>query len=325
MNLKKILLGSLAVVAAAVSLAPATNAALNDAEFTSALNWAYENGLTKFNSEEAFMPYNPITREQAAKFLSSYTVTNLCEVTSSEDAMCDFSDINSGDYSLKEYVMLACELGLVKGSGGKFNPTANLTRAEAFTILSRAMSANEGEDAPAETGTPWYAGHFKAMQDAGITKETNVEAQTRSISRYELLLVLYRAKMDNAECSDTDVDGLLEELFGDDTSTDETDDTTDDVVTESNGTAMAKLSSATPNGATVPQGVSVKVASFDVTASDEDVIIQSIDLKRLGLGDDDVISKLTLFANGDVVTKSKSENSENMFTFVLNPAVTVKK
>ncbi len=172
MNLKKILLGSLVVALSAVSLAPVTtNAALNDAEFTSALNWAYENGLTKFNSEEAFMPYNPITREQATKFLASYTVTNLCEVTSSDNEACNFSDINSGDYSLKEYVMLACELGLVRGTGGKFMPTNNLTRAEAFTILSRAMSANAGEDAPAEDTTPWFAGHFKAMQDAKLLKK----------------------------------------------------------------------------------------------------------------------------------------------------------
>jgi hypothetical protein len=324
MNFKKILLGSLAVVATAVSLAPA-NAALNDAEFTSALNWAYENGLTKFNSEDAFMPYANITREQAAKFLASYTVTNLCEVTSSDNEACNFSDINSGDYSLKEYIMLACELGLVRGTGGKFMPTANLTRAEAFTILSRAMSANEGEDAPAEDGTPWYAGHFKAMQDAGVTKETNVEAQTRAISRYELLLVLYRSKMDNAECSDTDVSDLLDELFGDDTTNGTGDDTTDPVVTESNGTAMAKLSSATPNGATLPQGVSVKVASYTFTATDEDVVIQSIDIAKSGLGDDDIVAKLTLFANGDVISKSKSQNSDDVFSFVLSPVVTVKK
>ena len=252
MNLKKILLGSLLVVAAAGSLAPATNAALNDAEFTSALNWAYENGLTKYNTEDAFNPYANITREQATKFFASYTVTNLCEVTSSESEACNFSDINSGDYSLKEFIMLSCELGLVRGTGGKFMPTNQLTRAEAFTILSRAMSANEGVDAPAEDGTPWYGAHFKAMQDAGVTKETNVEAQTRPITRYELLLALYRSKMDDAECSDTDVDDLLDELFGDDTTT-TGDDTTDEVVTESNGTATAKLSSTTPNGATIPE------------------------------------------------------------------------
>ena len=323
MNLKKILLGTFAVVVSAVSLAPATNAALNDAEFTSALSWAYENGLTKFNTEDAFNPYSNITREQASKFFASYTVTNLCDVEAMDDAACDFSDINSGDYSLKEYVLLACELGLVKGTGGKFLPTNNLTRAEAFTILSRAMSANAGEDAPSEDVAPWYANHFKAMQSAGITKETDVTAQERPITRYELLLVLYRSKMDDATCSDTDITDLLEDLFGDDTTT-TGDDTTEEVITESNGMAKAMLSPMTLNGATVPGKVSVKVASFDFTASTEAVVVTEIVLKRMGLGSDDVVDKVTLFANNEVVTKSKSFTSDDEIVFALNPAVTVE-
>jgi S-layer homology domain len=325
MNLKKILLGSLVVALTAVSLAPVTtNAALNDAEFNAALPWANENGLTKYNTEAAFMPYANTTRDQASKMLASFTVTNLCEVTSSDNQACDFSDINSGDYSLKEYVMLACELGLVRGSGGKFMPTANITRAEVLTILSRAMSANAGEDAPSEDTTPWYKNHFEAMQEAGVTKETNVEAQTRFVSRYEMLLMLYRSRMENAVCSDTDVDSLLDELFGDDTTNGTGDDTTDPVVTESNGTAMAKLSSTTPNGATIPGLVSVKVASFDFTASSEAVVINEITVKRMGLGSDDTVEELTVFANNDVVSKSKSLNSDDEATFTITPAVTVQ-
>jgi len=325
MNIKKILLGALVVVVSAVSLAPAqTSAALNDAEFTSALSWAYENGLTKYNTEDAFMPYSNITREQATKFFASYTVTNLCDVTTSDNEACTFSDINSGDYSLKEYIMLACELGLVKGTGGKFLPMNNLTRAEAFTILSRAMSSNAGEDAPSEDTTPWYENHFDAMRVAGITKETDVDAQTRAISRYELLLVLYRARMESAECSDTDISDLLNDLFGDDTTTDDEDDATDDVVGESNGTVKAMLSPMTPNGATIPGLVSVKVASFDFTATSEAVVINEIVLKRMGLGSDDTVEKMTLFANGEVITKSKSFNSDDEVVFSVNPAVTVQ-
>jgi hypothetical protein len=321
MNLKKILLGSLAVVVAAVSLANVpTNAALNDAEFTAALSWAYENGLTKYNTEDAFMPYANITREQAAKFMASYTVTNLCDVEAEENEACSFSDINSGDYSLRDYVLLACELGLVRGTGGKFLPTNNLTRAEAFTILSRAMSANAGEDAPAEDGTPWYAGHFQAMQTAGITKETDVSAQERSITRYELLLVLYRARMSDAECADTDISDLLEDLFGDDTTTDEDE---EEVATESNGTARAVLSPATPNGATVPGGVSLPVASFDFTATTEDVVLDTVTLKRTGLGSNAAISRLSLFVDGQVVTKARNFNSdfEAVFASFTSPVV----
>jgi hypothetical protein len=309
MNLKKILLGSLAVVVAAVSLANVpTKAAINDAEFTAALSWAYENGLTKYNTEDAFMPYANITREQAAKFMASYTVTNLCDVEAEENEACSFSDINSGDYTLRDYVLLACELGLVRGTGGKFLPTNNLTRAEAFTILSRAMSANASEDAPAEDTTPWYLGHFQAMQTAGITKETDVSAQERSITRYELLLVLYRARMSDAECADTDISDLLEDLFGDDTTTDDDDD--DDVPSDSNGTARAVLSPATPNGETVPGGVSLPVASFNFTATTEAVVLDSLTFARVGLGSNEAISRLSIFVDGQVVTKPRSFNSD---------------
>lgn len=41
---------------------------LVDAEFDAALSWAFDAGLTKFNTTDAFMPYSLITREQGAKF-----------------------------------------------------------------------------------------------------------------------------------------------------------------------------------------------------------------------------------------------------------------
>jgi len=321
MNLKKILLGTLVAAVSVVSLAPTTNAALNDAEFTSALNWAYENGLTKFNTEDAFNPYGLITREQLAKFVASFAVTNLC-LEADETASCSFSDIPA-DPSLEQYVLLACQLGLVKGSNGKFMPTNNAMKYELLTIMSRALSAAAEETAPSEDMTPWYKGHFEAMKAAGITKAADVSAVTSAVTRYEALLMLYRARDEEAACADTDITSLLEDLFGDDTTATGTD-TTDEVVTESNGTAMAKLSATTPNGATIPGLVSVKVASFEVSATSEDVVLTELVLKRMGLGSDDTVDEVTAFVNGDVVTKSKSFNSDDEAVLTMNPAVTVK-
>lgn len=325
MNFKKILLGLVAVALTSVSLAPVANAAINDPEFDAALMWMSENGLTKYNTAESFMPYATLTREQAAKFLSTFAVTNLClEVVDS--ASCDFSDVPA-DPSLGEYVALACELGLVKGSNGKYMPTAPMTKAAVITVLSRAMAAAEGKDAPSEDVAPRWANHLTAARAAGITKETNAAALDRSVTRYEVALMLYRARVDAAECSDVDVEDLLNDLFGDDT-TDDTatgDDTTDDVVTESNGTVKAMLSSATPNGVTLPGKVTAKVATFEFAATTEDVVLSEVTLTRKGLGADAVVDKLTLFANGELVTKSKSFNSDDEVILTLNPTVTIKK
>ena len=320
MNLKKILLSSLAVVASVVSLAPA-HAALNDAEFTSALSWAYENGLTKYNTEAGFNPYANLTREQFAKFISSFAVTNLC-LDVDADASCDFSDIPA-DASLEDYVVLSCQLGLVKGSAGKYMPTNNVTKAEVLAVIVRGMAAAAGEDAPSEDVNPRWANYFTEAKDAGLTKETDVNALSKSVTRYEVLLMLYRARMEDAECSDESIDDLLADLFGDDTDTNTGDDTTDEV-TESDGTAKGMLSPSTPNGATIPGLVSVKVASFDFSATDEDVVLSEITLSRKGLGSDDTVDELTLFHGSEVLTKSKSFNSDDEAVFALNPSVTIK-
>lgn len=322
MNFKKILLSSLVVAFAAVGMAP-VNAALNDAEFTSALNWMYENGLTKYNTEDAFNPYATLTREQFAKFAASFAVTNVC-LDVDETADCSFSDLPA-DPSLDEYVVLACQLGLVKGSNGMFYPTDAVTKAAVLTVMSRAMSAGAGEDAPSEDVTPWWKNHFDAMKSAGITKEADAYAVDKPVTRYEVALMLYRARMEDAECAGTEIDDILKDLFGDDTTTGTGDDSDDEVVvTESNGMAKAMLSATTPNGATIPGLVSAKVASFDFTATTEAVVISEIVLKRMGLGSDDVVDELTLFANNEVVTKSKSFNSDDEVVFTVSPAVTVE-
>ena len=324
MNLKKILLGSVAVVVAAVSLASVpANAQITDSEFDAALAWMYDNGLTKYNTQEAFNPYANLTREQFAKFSASFAATNLC-LDADESMSCDFSDLPA-DTSLDEYVVLACQMGLVKGSAGKYNPTANVTKAAVLSVMMRGINAAAGEAAPSETGTPWWSDAAMQAKEAGITKETDISALDRAVTRYEVALMLYRARMEDAECADTDIEDLLGDLFGDDTTTDE-DDTTDDVVTESNGTAMAKLSSATPNGATVPAGVSLPVASFDFTADSEDVTLTQLVVKRIGLGDNKAIKNLTLFVNGEVVTKSRTLNSDFEATFsTFNTPVVIKK
>ncbi|USN55800.1 MAG: S-layer homology domain-containing protein [Candidatus Peribacteria bacterium] len=43
-----------------------------DPEFSKAVTWMYENGLTRYNTSQAFQPDSWVTREQAAKFFVEY-------------------------------------------------------------------------------------------------------------------------------------------------------------------------------------------------------------------------------------------------------------
>lgn len=168
---------------------------------------------------------------------------------------------------------------------GYANP---VLKSEVLTVLSRAISAAAGEAAPSEDTTPWYRGHFEAMRALGITNETNVNDVNVAVTRYEVALMLYRARVDDAVCGDdaVNIGDILGDLFddADDDDTTATDDDDDDhVPTASDGTVMASLSPMTPNGATVPGNVTLTAASFDFTAADDDVHLETVVLRRFGL------------------------------------------
>lgn len=316
MKVKNLFAGIGAAVLAVVVMVNATvvTATINDPEFDAALAWMYDNGLTKYNTQDAFMPYANLTREQFAKFAGAYGVRDLC-LEADVNASCSFSDIPA-DPTLDEWVMLACQLGLVKGSQGKYFPTAAVLKSEVLTVMSRAISAADGETAPSEDMTPRWKGHFDAMRAIGVTKETDPYAVDRPVTRYEVALMLYRSRVNDSECKDVDLSDLLDDLFGDD------DDDMDEDAT-SDATVSSKLSAQTPNGTKVPGNVSVHVATFEFTAVGDDAVLNSLVLKRMGLGNKDVLDSATIFVNNAPVTKSRTFNSDNIANFSLNPKVTI--
>jgi hypothetical protein len=305
---------------------------LADAEFDAALSWAYETGLTKYNTTEAFMPYNLTTREQGAKLFAATAATSFCiEADSSAD--CSFSDVSStlSDATLVPFVGLACEMGLVKGSNGMFYPMNNMSKAEAITILVRTIRAASDENPLLdETTTPWYSNYFMAAQTAGITNDS-IDNLDRPVTRYETVLMLYRAAnavADTIECSeDVSLTDLLADLFGDSETPvvdEEVEEEVETTTTVSEGMVMATLSDETPNGTTVPGLANIEVAAFDFTADGEDVQLETVMLERFGLGSEDVIEEVTLLINGAVVSKSRSFNSDDEASLVLNPEITIK-
>ena len=331
---------SAVAVFAFTAIAPASAQTLNDPEFNSALAWGFENELTRYNTVEAFQPFNSLLREQGAKFTSVFGATNLCLEADASATGCNFNDLNTADSTLDEYIVLACQQGLVKGSNNMFMPKNTMTKVELITVLVRALRASEGKDPLLdETLSPWYTQYVLDAQARGLVRVVDTASLNANVNRYEAFLMMYRARNDMAECSeDLDITDILDGIFGDDDDTDvddmddmddmddddnDDDDTTDEVTT-SNGMVMASLSSSTPAGATVPGLASVEVATFDFTASNDDVMLESVTLERFGLGSDDVVEDVTLLVDGQVVTRSRSFNSDDEARLTLNPAVMIE-
>jgi hypothetical protein len=320
-NLNKFIAGVVAVVAFAL---PTTFGMVTDpVETAMAVEWAYENELTMFNTVESFMPNGTLTREQGAKFTSAWAVLNLC-MEPGTDA-CDFSDLATADPTLADYATLACQLGLFKGSDGKFMPQAPFTKAQFVTVMMRALDGMQDENV-----SPRWANYFMAAKEAGITNEASAQALDKAITRAEAVVMLYRARSSDCENDTTDLEELLKDLFGDvdggtDTGTGTGTDTEEEVIVPvSNGTLKCAISSTSPAGATVPGGVSVSVAHYECTATTEAVTVDSFELSRQGIADSNAISRLSIFANGDLVSRNRSFNSDAKANVTFSPKVTVK-
>lgn len=93
------------------------------------------------------------------------TLSNFRRVNTYRNGL--FSDVPSGAWYADE-VRSAYELGLMKGSGGAFNPGGTVTLAEAITMAARIHSIYHNGSAVFQQGTPWYSVYVDYARRAGI-------------------------------------------------------------------------------------------------------------------------------------------------------------
>lgn len=106
--------------------------------------WADKNGIvTGIDSvgHRLFWPNDPITREQLAAMLCRYAKLIGIDTAADPKALEAFADSSStGDWA-EEGMAWCVESGILKGKGqNDLDPTANVTRAEAATMLNRFLA-----------------------------------------------------------------------------------------------------------------------------------------------------------------------------------------
>ena len=160
-------------------------------ELESAVQWMYDNELTRYDNIVQFLPNDTLTREQAAKFFWNFAVYLEKDTIVSVDA-CQFNDVANADYTLLPHIISSCQLWLFKGSQGNFMPFDQLTRAEALTVVMRTLDGKMDE-----TVVPRWSNYHKSARQLGLTTENDVYSLDAPISRYEIALILYRASGEN--------------------------------------------------------------------------------------------------------------------------------
>lgn len=159
-----------------------------DTEFATALEWMYDQWLTKYNTVEDFRPWDQLTRQESAKFFGA--ILSYVEVQDDwaiPEFNCNFSDSDWFDPTLASSITLVCDSWMMRGYDWKFHPHDILTKAEALAILTRT----NGELLD-ESQTPRWSKYHAHMLDLWVTKETDLSKVDTPLTRYEAALLIKR-------------------------------------------------------------------------------------------------------------------------------------
>lgn len=108
-----------------------------DAWYAPSVNWACANGYAEALAGNTFAPGEPVTREEIAVILYNYLVKSGRRLPDDPKVPASFSDLDQVSVQARAAVDFMRAKGLLKGSGKKFNPQGQLTRAEAAQVFMR--------------------------------------------------------------------------------------------------------------------------------------------------------------------------------------------
>lgn len=172
-------------------------------ELRDAYNWAYSNGITTQSSIDNANMKGKITREEMAKMISNYAV-NILWKTPDTTKSCYFIDSNINP-DLVEYVTESCQLWLMGQWVASFRPKDSVTRAEFWTVLSRALWWSKNE-----WWTTYYQNHLKALKSEWIMN--NISSPMDEEIRWYVMLMLMRSTNDDNYIVDYQIGDILKML-----------------------------------------------------------------------------------------------------------------
>ena len=152
--------------------------------FTNAILWMYNNDMTMFWKASDYDPYNVLTKEQAAKILSTYRkkfITN-----PKETVICNYTDIKSSN--LKTYIEDVCNYSIFPNTT-TFDPGYNITKVEfvrAILAMQGLLNADSNTQAVIE----------KALE-VEIISNSDLNTFDKPITRYEVAIMLHTLYLKN--------------------------------------------------------------------------------------------------------------------------------
>ena len=172
-------------------------------EFRQAYNWAYQSEITTQSSIEKANMWWKITREEMAKMISNYAI-NILWKSPDTTKSCLFSDSNINP-DLVRFVTESCQLWLMWQWITSFKPKDFVTRAEFWTVLSRALWWDKYG-----WWNTYYESHLKALQNEWIMKKIDVPMDNEI--RWYVMLMLMRSVNQKTDYNDDQISEVIQLL-----------------------------------------------------------------------------------------------------------------
>ncbi len=276
-----------------------------------------------------------ITRREMLKVmmnLSSVTVTDTCEGK--------YADLSALDWGCK-YAEAALWAGFI-APNANFRPDDNVSKIEALKMIMQARGIEK--DA---SQADWRVGYVVAAVDAPILDASGMygsftDYDTSALRGWIFVVAAQAVDLDitNPECDMCLLLCVLDDSCDScDAVCGKTEKTCEQDVNQSKCTCAdypnkpgcpilgtdkltVTLSPDTPAAASIPvTAPNVEYMAFDLTAGTEDVTLESIVLKRVGLGSRDDFSKVWLTQDGVVVSNDKSIASDDTVTLPMTTTI----
>lgn len=160
---------------------------LDDPEFDAAKTWATQVWFENIQRVEDY-PFSVITRLEAVQ-----RYLQLMDLLDKEPLRetCSFTDIDELAAEMQEQIIRSCRLNVFLWDGGAFNPDRYMTKATALVALMRSLRPDVEYPMESMYRTPYATDAY----ELGISKRPSSEYLEYPITRYELLLLLYRGSL----------------------------------------------------------------------------------------------------------------------------------
>ncbi len=172
-------------------------------ELKQAYNWAYQSEITTQSSIEKANMWWKITREEMAKMISNYAI-NILWKSPDTTKSCLFSDSNINP-DLVRFVTESCQLWLMWQWITSFKPKNFVTRAEFWTVLSRALWWDKYG-----WWNTYYESHLKALQCEWIMKKIDMPMDNEI--RWYVMLMLMRSVNQKTDYNDDQISEVIQLL-----------------------------------------------------------------------------------------------------------------